>query len=75
MGFFTKNVDGRIDDPNAGWNDRAAWAMCGTRTNFHSKGGKGVLAKVPARALIRADGSGQRAAFIISLAISRSLAR
>src|SRR3954469_15100466 len=26
MGFFAKNVDGRIDDPNAGWKGRALWS-------------------------------------------------
>jgi hypothetical protein len=46
MGFFTKNVDGRIDDATAGWKGRAVWTTSGTRTNFHSEGGKGVLAKV-----------------------------
>jgi hypothetical protein len=46
MGFFSKNVDGRIDDPNADWKGRAVWTTSGTRTNFHSEGGKGVLAKV-----------------------------
>jgi hypothetical protein len=46
MGFFTKNVDGRIDDANAGWKGRAVWTTSGTRTNFHGEGGKGVLAKV-----------------------------
>jgi hypothetical protein len=25
LGFFTKLVDGRIDDPNAGWKGRALW--------------------------------------------------
>jgi hypothetical protein len=46
MGFFSKNVDGRIDDPNADWKGRGVWTTSGTRTNFHSEGGKGVLAKV-----------------------------
>jgi len=39
MGFFTKNVDGRIDDPKAGWKGRALWTTSGTRTNFHNEGG------------------------------------
>ncbi|MGY2052685.1 carboxypeptidase-like regulatory domain-containing protein [Methylobacterium sp. JK268] len=46
MGFFSKNVDGRIDDPAAGWKGRGLWTTSGTRANFHSEGGKGVLAKV-----------------------------
>ena len=39
-GFFPKNVDGRIDDPNAGWKGKALWSTSGTRTNFHLEGGK-----------------------------------
>ncbi len=46
MGFFSKNVDGRIDDANAGWKGRGLWTTSGTRANFHSEGGKGVLPKV-----------------------------
>jgi hypothetical protein len=38
-GFFPKNVDGRIDDPNAGWTGRALWSTSGTRTMFHLEGG------------------------------------
>jgi hypothetical protein len=39
LGFFTKNVDGRIDDVNTGWKGRAVWTTSGTRTNFHSGDG------------------------------------
>jgi len=39
-GFFPKNVDGRIDDPNAGWKGRGLWSTSGTRTMFHLEGGK-----------------------------------
>jgi hypothetical protein len=39
LGFFTKLVDGRIDDPNAGWKGRGLWTMSGTRTVFHNEGG------------------------------------
>jgi hypothetical protein len=41
MGFFAKNVDGRIDDTNAGWKGREIWTTYGSRTNFHMEGGKG----------------------------------
>ena len=40
MGMFAKNVDGRIDDPNAGWKGRGLWTTTGTRTFFHNEGGK-----------------------------------
>ena len=39
MGFFPKNVDGRVDDPNAGWKGRALWSTYGTRTMYHLEGG------------------------------------
>jgi hypothetical protein len=39
-GVFPKNVDGRIDDPDAGWKGRALWTTSGTRTNWHLEGGK-----------------------------------
>src|SRR5216683_1277906 len=32
MGFFAKGLDGRIDDPNAGWKGRSLWATSGNRT-------------------------------------------
>jgi hypothetical protein len=39
MGFFPKNVDGRIDNPNTGWKGRALWSTYGTRTMYHLEGG------------------------------------
>ena len=38
-GLFPKNVDGRIDDANAGWKGRALWTTTGTRVPFHNEGG------------------------------------
>ncbi|HEY4372121.1 MAG TPA: carboxypeptidase-like regulatory domain-containing protein [Burkholderiales bacterium] len=46
MGFFTKNVDGRIDNPKAGWKGRAVWTSSGTRTVFHNEGGTQNYPKV-----------------------------
>lgn len=46
MGFYTKWVDGRIDDPSAGWKGRGLWATISTRTPFHMEGGKGTTSKV-----------------------------
>lgn len=45
LGFFTKWVDGRIDDINAGWKGRALWATISTRAPFHMEGGKGTHPK------------------------------
>ena len=30
MGFFAKGLDGRIDDPNAGWKGRGLWSSAAT---------------------------------------------
>ena len=38
-GFFPKNVDGRIDNPGAGWKGKGLWSTSGTRTMFHLEGG------------------------------------
>jgi hypothetical protein len=46
LGFFAKGMDGRIDDPNAGWKGKGVWTTWGTRTPFHSETGKGTMAKV-----------------------------
>lgn len=46
MGFYTKWIDGRIDDPNAGWKGRGLWATISTRAPFHMEGGKGTTSKV-----------------------------
>jgi hypothetical protein len=46
LGFFAKGMDGRIDDPNAGWKGKGVWTTWGTRTAFHSETGKGTMAKV-----------------------------
>jgi hypothetical protein len=45
VGFYTKWLDGRIDDPNAGWKGRGLWAAVSTRTPFHMEGGKGATSK------------------------------
>jgi hypothetical protein len=46
MGFYTKWMDGRVDDPNAGWKGRGIWTTVSTRTPFHMEGGKGTTSKV-----------------------------
>jgi hypothetical protein len=46
MGFFAKGLDGRIDDPDAGWKGRGLWAGYDNRTPFHIEGGKGTLPKI-----------------------------
>jgi hypothetical protein len=46
LGFYTKWLDGRIDNPNAGWKGRGLWATVSTRAPFHMEGGKGTTSKV-----------------------------
>ena len=46
LGFYTKWMDGRIDDPNAGWKGRGLWATWSTRAPFHAETGKGTSSKV-----------------------------
>ena len=46
LGFYTKWMDGRIDDPGTGWKGRGLWATYSTRTPFHVEGGKGTTSKV-----------------------------
>ena len=46
LGYYTKGMDGRIDDPDGGWKGRGIWTTYGTRTPFHAEGGKGTLSKV-----------------------------
>jgi hypothetical protein len=41
LGFFAKGLDGRIDDPNAGWKGRGLWGTNGDRTPWLKEGGKG----------------------------------
>ena len=46
IGFYAKGLDGRIDDPNAGWKGRGLWSTFATRAPFHLEGGKGTTSKV-----------------------------
>jgi hypothetical protein len=46
LGYYIKGLDGRIDDPNAGWKGRGLWTTTGTRAPFHMEGGKGTRPKV-----------------------------
>ena len=46
LGFYTKWMDGRIDDPEAGWKGRGIWATYSTRAPFHLETGAGTSSKV-----------------------------
>jgi len=46
LGYYTKWLDGRIDDPNGGWKGRGLWTTVSTRAPFHMETGKGTTSKV-----------------------------
>ena len=46
MGFFAKGLDGRIDDPRAGWKGKGLWTTWATRTPFHNEGGTANTSKI-----------------------------
>jgi hypothetical protein len=46
IGFFAKGMDGRIDDPKAGWKGKGLWSTYATRAMAHVEGGKGTRSKV-----------------------------
>jgi len=41
MGFYAKGLDGRIDDPDAGWKGRGLWSSSGDRTPWLGEWGQG----------------------------------
>ncbi len=47
MGFYAKGVDGRINDPAAGWNGKSLWATSGNRTPFHIEAADAPAAGAP----------------------------
>jgi hypothetical protein len=46
LGFSSRGMDGRIDDPKAGWKGRGLWANYGTNFVWHIEGGKGTKGKL-----------------------------
>jgi hypothetical protein len=46
MGFYTRGLNGRIDDPKAGWKGRGVWASYDTAINAHNEGGKGMTSEI-----------------------------
>ncbi len=42
LGFYMKGLEGRIDDPQAGWKGRGLWVPSGDRTPWHMETGKGT---------------------------------
>jgi len=46
LGFYSRGLDGRIDDPDAGWKGRGVWADFGTNIPWHIEGGAGTTSKI-----------------------------
>jgi hypothetical protein len=46
MNFYQRGMDGRIDDPKAGWKGRALYADYGQNAIWQMPGGKGTLGNV-----------------------------
>ena len=46
LGFFTKWMDGRIDNASTGWKGKGLYATVSTRAPFHMETGKGTTSKV-----------------------------
>ena len=42
LGFYSRGLDGRVDDADAGWKGRGVWADYGTNTVWHIEGGQGT---------------------------------
>ena len=45
-GYYTKWLDGRIDDAKGGWKGRGLWSTVSTRAPFHMETGRGTTSKV-----------------------------
>ena len=46
LGFFSRGMDGRIDDPKAGWKGRGIYADYGPNAVWHVEGGLGTKSAV-----------------------------
>jgi hypothetical protein len=46
LGFYPGGIDGRIDDPRAGWKGRGVWAHYFTHFVWHIEGGLGTKGKL-----------------------------
>ena len=46
MGFYSKGIDGRIDNASGGWKGRGIFTTYATRAPFHAEGGLGNTSKL-----------------------------
>jgi hypothetical protein len=46
MGFYSRGLDGRIDDPKAGWKGKGLWGSYNLQPQWHMEGGDGEILKM-----------------------------
>ena len=46
LGFYTRGLDGRIDDKKAGWKGRGLWASNNSVVPWHNEGGRGMTSDI-----------------------------
>ena len=46
LGFYTRGLDGRIDDRKAGWKGRGLWASNNSVVPWHNEGGRGMTSDI-----------------------------
>ena len=46
MGYFSRALHGRIDDPEAGWKGRGLWSNFSPYALWHVEGGPGTRSKL-----------------------------
>jgi len=46
LGYYTRSMQGRIDNPKTGWKGRGFWTSYNPNTPWHMEGGKGTKDKV-----------------------------
>jgi|TARA_B100000315_G_scaffold216606_1_gene216594 hypothetical protein len=46
LNFFTRGLDGRIDDPKGGWKGRGLWASNNSGAVHHTEGGPGTVGDI-----------------------------
>ncbi len=54
LGFYTRGLDGRINDKKAGWKGRGVWASNNSVVPWHNEGGRGMTSEI-VRFQIRPD--------------------
>lgn len=46
LGYYSRGLDGRIDDVKGGWKGKGLWTAYSTQAPWHIEGGKGATSKV-----------------------------